>query len=299
MQPQIFEKAQDFIWRNARLIDRRLFAYLFCQEPKEPVITALRAYQHPDGGFGNALEPDKRTLDSQPIDAETALRYLDAIDALTNPQVQSDLLLPLCGWLETITTSEGGIPFSLPSANQYPHTPWMGTADDHPPAALNPTASIAGLLLKSGIQHHWLDRAAEYCWKNIETSTDDEYHTIITEVIFLENAPDKARAGALLNRLVEHVRRPGVVELDPSAGGYVHMPLDWASHPDSPFRPVFDDDTLYLHLKALANRQQPDGGWPITWDALGPGPEAEWRAKLTIEAISTLKSYEAAGYRID
>lgn len=295
MQSQAFDLAQMFIWRNARLIDRYLFAHLFSQGPKTPVITTLKAYQNPDGGFGNALEPDKRTPASQPLDAETALRYLNDIDALTDPQVHSELLLPLCDWLQSVATQDGGIPFALPSVNLYPHTPWMGTADDHPPAAINPTASLTGYLLKSGVKHAWIDRAVEYCWEHIEASSDDEYHTIMTEVLFLQNAPDPDRAARLLAQRIERVRKPGIVEMDPDAGGYVHKPLDWARRPGSPFRSLFDEATLRLHLEKLANQQRSDGGWPITWDALGPAPEMEWRAIITIDAISTLQAYQAAG----
>ncbi len=299
MKAQAFDLAQEFIWRNARLIDRYLFTCLFRQGPKAAVITALKAYQNPDGGFGNALEPDKRTPASQPIDAEIALRYLNAVDALSDAQVHRDLLLPLCGWLQSVTTEKGGIPFVLPSANAYPHTPWMGTADDHPLAALNPTASVTGFLLKGGVRHAWVDRAVEFCWQNIETSDDHEFHTMVTELVFLQNAPDPARAAGLLAQLIERARQPGMVELDPNAGGYVHMPLDWAGQPDSPFRALFDTDVLRTHLKNLANRQQADGGWPITWDSVGPAAEMEWRAKGTIEAISTLRAYQAAGIDID
>lgn len=297
MQSNYFEKAQDFIWRNARLIDRYRFAYLFCQGPKEPVLAALKAYQNPDGGFGNALEPDKRVPASQPLDAEEALKYLDSVDALRDPQVHREMLLPLCDWLQTITRAEGGIPFSLPSANAYPHTPWMGT-DENPPAAINPTAAIAGHLLKSGVRHPWLDRAVDYLWKAIEASQDDSYHTVITEVVFLQNAPDKTRAAGLLERLVERVRKPGVVELDPGAGGYVQMPLDWAPRADSLFRPLFDDATLQTHLAALAARQRPDGGWPITWDSISPAVECEWRGKMTVDKLLTLRSYDEAGFKI-
>ena len=299
MQSQAFELAQDFIWRNARLIDRYLFTHLFCQGPKAAVITTLRAYQNPDGGFGNALEPDKRTPASQPLDAESALRYLATIDALSDPQVQRDLLLPLCDWLQTITTPAGGVPFSLPSANPYAHTPWMGTLDDQPPAALNPTASLAGFLLKSGVQHPWLERAVAYCWQQIETSDVNEYHSMVTELVFLQNAPDSARAAGRLERLVERARQSGLVELDPNAGGYVQMPLDWAERPDSPFRALFDEAALRTHLTMLAQRQRPDGGWPITWDTVSPAAEMEWRAKKTIDALSTLQAYAAAGLDIE
>jgi hypothetical protein len=299
MQSHIFDLAQDFIWRNARLIDRYLFAALFQQGPKAAVITALKAYQNPDGGFGGAIEPDMRAPNSQPIYAETALHYLNAIDALSDPQVQRELLIPLCGWLQSVTTEEGGIPFVLPTANDYPHTPWMGAPDDHPPAALNPTASVTGLLRKGGVRHAWLERAVEYCWRNIEASLDDEYHTIMTEILFLQNAPNPTTAAGLITRIIERIRQPGKVELDPNAGGYVHMPLDWASQPDSPFRVLFDTDTLRFHLNRLAKRQQADGGWPITWDAVSPGAEMECRVRVTINALSILQAYHEAGIDID
>src|SRR5215211_5959460 len=69
-EPTILARAEEFIWSNARLLERRLFAHLFKGAAAEPVHAALRAYQNADGGFGNALEPDKRCPDSQPIDQE-------------------------------------------------------------------------------------------------------------------------------------------------------------------------------------------------------------------------------------
>ena len=75
----LLASAQTFILNNARLLERRLFAYLFANGTKQPVIAALLAYQNEDGGFGNALEPDKRTATSQPIDQEVALRVLDDV----------------------------------------------------------------------------------------------------------------------------------------------------------------------------------------------------------------------------
>ena len=59
-------RAGEFIWLNARLLERQLFACLFADGPRDPVLSALRAYQNADGGFGNALEADKRCPSSQP-----------------------------------------------------------------------------------------------------------------------------------------------------------------------------------------------------------------------------------------
>src|SRR5215211_7932478 len=153
---QLLESAQTFILSNARLLERRLFAFLFHQGNPDHVRTALLAYQNADLGFGNALEPDKRTARSQPIDQEFALRVLDDIG------FDRGIALQICDFLETITTTEGGVPFVLPTVRDAPRAPWWDTDPDEPPASINPTASITGLLHKYKIQHPWLDRATDY-----------------------------------------------------------------------------------------------------------------------------------------
>lgn len=282
---QHFQKAQDFIWRNARLIERYLFTALFAGGSRQPVLTALRAYQNEDGGFGNALEPDKRCPSNQPQDIEVALRILDAINALHDPMVTR-----ACDYLVTITTPEGGVPYALPSVNLYPHAIWW-EVDDNPPASLNPTAAIAGLLLKHGIQHSWIKTASNFCWREIASTETTEFHTLVPVIAFLEHAPDRVRAEHELQRIAALLSQPGVIELDPSAQGYVQKPLDWAPTPQSYCRRLFDDETIEKHLTALADRQQSDGGWPISWDPISPAVEIEWRGRITIEILRTLDAY--------
>ena len=282
---QRLQQAQDFIWRNARLVERFLFSYLFDHGAKEPVLVALRAYQNTDGGFGNALEPDKRCPSSQPQDIEFALHILDALDAMHDP-----LVTRACDYLVTITTPEGGVPFALPTVNAYPHAPWW-TVDDNPPALLNPTAAIAGLLLKHGIQHPWLEAASAFCWRQIAETTTDAFHTLIPAITFLEYAPDRERAAHELQRIAARISQPGVIELNPDAEGYVQKPLDWAPTPQSFCRRLFTGDVIQRHLVALANRQQSDGSWPISWDPISPAVELEWRGWMTIAALRTLDAY--------
>ncbi|MEA4908466.1 MAG: prenyltransferase/squalene oxidase repeat-containing protein [Anaerolineaceae bacterium] len=284
-----FERARTFIYSSGRLLERRLFAALFEQGPREAVHTALRAYQNEDGGFGNALEGDLRTPASQPLAVERAWVMLDLIDGFDDPMVGR-----ACDWLETVTTPEGGVPFALTTLEGYPHTPWM-QGDDHT-AGLNPTAGLCGLLFKHGVRHAWVDRAADYCWRTIPGFESDFYHDLMPVIDFLEHTPERRdQAQAELERLRAHVARPGVVALDPQAEGYVKYPLDWAPRPDSFLHSLFDEHTLAVHLDALAARQQPDGGWPINWEALSPAAEAEWRGWVTIDALCKLRAYGRLG----
>ena len=50
-EPTILAHAEEFIWSNARLLERRQFAHQFKGAAAEPVLVALRAYQNDDGGF--------------------------------------------------------------------------------------------------------------------------------------------------------------------------------------------------------------------------------------------------------
>jgi hypothetical protein len=294
-QPNL-ELAQDFLLKNARILERHLFTCLFHHGPREPVIRALLVYQNPDGGFGHGLEPDKRVPDSQPVDMEVALHTLDQIGALNDPAVHREILVPACEFLQSISTTEGGLPFTLVSASRYPHAPWWGGAPEHPPASINPTASIVGFLLKSDLDHPWLARAVDYCWQAMAASESSAFHDVMPMLTFLEyiHRLEPARANAEQARIAARVQKPGVVEFNPQAGGYVKMPLDWAPRPTSPLRRLFSAETLRQHLDALAQAQQPDGGWPIRWQPISPGVELEWRGKVTVETLATLLAYQAA-----
>jgi hypothetical protein len=284
----ILERAADFIWRHARLLDRQRFAFHFQDAPGAPVVATLRAYQNADGGFGNALEPDKRCPDSQPVDVETALRVLDEVgdealwrDRLINRTIE---------FLEGITTPEGGIPWVLPTVRGYPRAFWWDT-QDNPPASPNPTAAIVGLLRKHGVSHPWVERASDYCWRTIAEGATEEVHELATIVTFLENAPDRTRAEKELDRIASRLFEAKLVELDPAATGYVRKPLDWAPTPASWCYRLFDDKVLAAHLDGLVARQQPDGGWTISWPPLSPLVELEWRGFVTVESLKTLRAY--------
>ena len=277
------EPAKTFLLNNGRLLERHLFAYLFEDGSRTPVLNALKAYQNENGGFGNALEPDKRTPSSQPIDQESALKVLDDVG------FENKLVGRLCDYLTTITTDEGGVPFTLPTVQDAPRAPWWNTDEPNPPASLNPTASIAGLLHKHKFMHPWLDRAAAFCWEKLESPADLEVHTLLSVRMFLENAPDRARAEAVFENIREQVLNATALELD--ADGYVHPPYAFAPTPDSLARPLYSDELMEKHLDALKAKQQEDGGWTIGWEAVSPGCELEYRGIVTLNALKTLRAY--------
>lgn len=88
-------RAKGFIYGSARLLDRMRFAYHFEKGHKGKVITALRAYQNSDGGFGNALEPDMRCPQSQPVTTEMALGIMNEIECFDTEIMDGVIAIPL------------------------------------------------------------------------------------------------------------------------------------------------------------------------------------------------------------
>lgn len=105
----IFQRAEEFMWHNARLLERMRFAFHFQHGSPDAVLAALRGYENVDGGFGNALEPDIRCPDSQPVPVQHALECMDAVG------FDAEVAQRTCDFLASISTEEGGVPFVLPS----------------------------------------------------------------------------------------------------------------------------------------------------------------------------------------
>jgi hypothetical protein len=285
----LLEAAAEFIWRTGRLIDRYRFAHLFLDGDRGPVLAALAAYQNPDGGFGNALEPDLRGPASQPEPVEVAFRVLDEVGAMDDPMVAR-----ACDWLVTASTPEGGVPFVLPSALEHPRAPWWQTEPD-PPAGLVPTAAIAGLLHKHRVGHPWLEGATAFTWRAIDAIDQTSAYEVLSVLTFLDHVPDRERAEAAFQRVGAAALEQGLVTLDPAATGDVHGPLEFAPTPRAMARRLFADEVVEAQLDALVAGQQPDGGWTVGFPAFTEAAGLEWRAFITVHNLTVLRAYGRLG----
>ncbi|MGC2175693.1 MAG: hypothetical protein WA614_09540 [Acidimicrobiales bacterium] len=279
------ETARTFLLTHARLIERLRYEFLFEDGPSERVVAALAPYQNADGGFGNALEPDLRGAESQPVPVWSAFGVLDECDDFDRPIVER-----ACAFLSSITSSEGGVPFVLPSVSHSPHAPWW-TIGDSPSASLNPTGGLVGYLNKHMVKNSWLAPAEAFCWAAIEQLHETSPYELGNILSFLESAPDRDRAETAFARIARIVRQQGFIELDPDAGGEVHFPLTFAPSPTSLGRRLFSDEVIEANVDALIRQQQPDGGWTVNWMIWTPITEHEWRGVRTVEVLHTLKNY--------
>jgi hypothetical protein len=297
--------AETFVRREARLLDLRRYERAFGAGGDEPVRRALAAYRNPDGGYAGLLEPDLRTPTSQPQAAELALRILDEAGG-----VPADVGETLCDWLATVTTPEGGVPFTLAAARAHPAAPHWHHADATT-ASLNPTAAIVGLLHRHGVSHPWLDAATAFCWRALGVAGADaggrqpasgaapapeaiDLYGVRAALWLLDPAvPGPPDPSALRERLAAAVREH--VALDPAltapgAPGHHIGPLEVAPYPGDPGRALLPPAAVDAALDALQARQAADGGWELNFEPISAAALAAWRGWATLGALLVLRA---------
>ena len=278
-----FDRARNFIYSHARLLERLLFGVRFEEAPPEGVGRLISAYQNPDGGLGHALEPDVRCPESQPLFVAAGLSAM--CDAGWRDR---DLSLSICSFLEGVSDAEGLVPILLPSAFSSPHATHWTTAGQ---PALNPTASICGLLHYQGVEHPWLSRATHTCCELLLRDPPREAHTLRCATRLAEYLPDERVAAEIAEQIASALPGSAFYIAHAPVQTYGLTPLHFSPTPTSRWRRLFTDEQIEGHLAYLMTLQQPDGGWPITWEAPGSASTAEWRGIWTLKALSILVAY--------
>jgi len=278
-----YTRAREFILTHARLLERLLFAARFEGGDAAAVGRVVAAYQNGDGGLGHALEPDLRCSSSQPLFAEVGLSALR--DA---GRREPELARRLCDYLETVCDARGLVPIIDAQALCEPRASHWTAAGE---PSLNPTAGICGLLHFQQVEHGWLERATQTCQSLLLAQPPQEGHTLLSAAQLCEHIPDPRAAGQLTEVVARALPQATFYIPEAPVTEYGLTPLHFARASDSQFAPFFTATQLDGHLDELAAQQQEDGGWPIHWEAPGPGATCEWRARVTYEALRVLDGY--------
>lgn len=275
----IFSAASDFVRREARLVEGRLFAAVFEDADPQGVVEALRGYQNADGGFGHGLEPDKRCPDSQGLDVEVALDTLIAAGARDEVMIRRAV-----DWLGQTANADGAVSLCTPAVENYPHAEHISEWTYQP--GLNPTAGLVGRLSTLGVEHPWRDKAAAWCAAEVAKGFPEDAHGMHEVLEFLEHTDDVD-----LDRVRDWLPKLQHFRADASDPSYGVTPLQFATTPDSVWRPLFTDAQLEAHLDRLIADQQEDGGWTLTWEPPSNAATLEYRGIVTVGALRTLKAY--------
>ncbi|MGW0227830.1 hypothetical protein ACWDWO_05915 [Actinopolymorpha singaporensis] len=304
--------ANDFVATHARLLERRRFGLLTGQATPAQVVTALMAYRNPDGGFGSGLEPDLRSASSQPVGALGAFEVLGELATTAGAIVEPGLVAQTMDWLDSVTRSDGGVPFVLPRAADAAYAP-QWTPEPDPGSSLHLTAAvaagahrIAGAGSKSDVSggvgsgpaaHPWLRRATGYCWSRLTDGYRPAHAIELRYVVeFLDAVPDRERARAVLESTIRpHVPAGGDLAVAGGAEGERLTTTDLSPLPDAASRALFDPRAVDRDLSLLAAGQRADGGWTVDWAPFSELSDLEWRGIVTVRTLRVL----AANGRVD
>ena len=159
--------AAGFMAAHARMVDRRRFELVLGRGDPAAAVAAVNAYRNPDGGYGWGLEPDLRSMSSQPGGALHAFEVFADIAPAATPEAAA-----LCDWLDSVTLPDGGLPFALPIPDPAGCAPFWVDADPDA-SSLQITAVVAADAHRVARHdpavagHPWLARATRYCLRAI------------------------------------------------------------------------------------------------------------------------------------
>lgn len=284
------DAGEQFILREARLLERRRFAHLFRGAGAEPALAALDAYRNPDGGYGNALEPDLRGTTSQPIATQYAMEHLAELGGdAGDPQATA-----AADFLASILREDGGLPFVTKESQNAPHAPYLTHAEG---SSLTQSAANAAALLRLGSRHPVVERLSAYCWQAIQDFDlapkepgPGPAYDLLFSFAFLNATPESARAEAVLADWAARLADSGLVAYDPAPTAKLPTPLTLAPEPDCRARSLFEPQLIEVHLDAIEKAQQADGGWTAAWLGWNEAAVHEWRGIVTVENLKLLRA---------
>lgn len=287
------DAARAFLAGNARVLDRHRLLTLLGEEEPTSSLAAVDAYRNSDGGYGWGIEPDLRSVTSQPVGAMHAMEVFAEAAPITTVHA-----VELCDWLHRQTLSDGGLPFAQPVEDPRGTSP-IWTNADPTASSLQMTSQVAAHAYRLAshqtevAEHPWLDAATRYCLDAIRgMDAAPRAHVLMFSLRFLDAAARRLpEADSAIDLLARHVPADGAVPVQGGAADETLRPLDLSPWPGSPSRRLFDEQVIEADLTRLAGLQQADGGWIVDFESSSPAAELEWRGYATVAAVATLLAH--------
>lgn len=298
----IFEKAQKFVYRNARPLSLSIWKFHFENGSVEDVLNILSAYQNEDGGFAHAIEPDFWNINSTPIATWAATKKLNEI-GLTN--ASHHIIKGILKYLDSGKDFADGKWFNtVPSNNDYPHAVWWGCSDDIGCPDDNPTVSLAGFALRFSEKDSDLyNKASEItvnAYNDFMDNPTDEFHTLCNFVEMLSYCEqieefDLFDLASFRNKLISQVNKIVCDEPERWFTDYVCKPSQFYKLNDNIFNSI-ERNLIEKEADMLLTQQLSDGSYPVTWLWHNDYKEFEissnwWKSDLIIKNLLYLKEF--------
>ena len=271
----LISRAQQFIAEHGRPLDRARFAFHFTGGPLSEFLSALAAYQNPDGGFGGGLELDIAAPDSQPFAVEIALEYLQAAGVpASHPMLQK-----VVAYLEATQPEDGCWRFT-PAIYAHSLAPWFSSWTF---PNLNPACSTAGFLLGFGLgspRLHARVRALFERLADVKAVAEGDFYAVRAYMMYFLPESDLPQREFYLSGLLWWLIRQhydGGLADNGHWFEYIRSPHSWLGK-------RIPASILRERLDLLTAEIQPDGGWPTPYNPA-------WRSPVTINNLLLLQRF--------
>lgn len=299
-----FEKAQRFVYRNARPINLALWQYHFEKGSSDNVIKALSYYQNDDGGFGNALEADCFNPFSSPIQTWQATEILREIgfDDKNHPIVAGILRYLNSG--DSFSSEHNQWENVIPTNNDFPHAIWW-EYNEKRQYSYNPSACLAGFILKFADPNSELFSKATVIAKQafdyfINAVPFSEQHVTTCFIRLFEYCSesniDIFDMNLLKQKLVEQVNFNLCRDIEKWGIDYVTIPSYFVSSKNSIFYDG-NEELVAAEVDFIKKNQLPDGSYNVAWQWWTDYKEFElsanwWKSQICLEKMRFLKEFD-------
>jgi hypothetical protein len=297
------EKAISFIINQGRPLEKAMGNHLFDGGPKNRILEELAKFQNPDGGFGNALEPDLRAAESSALCTSFALELLaDLKITCEEPMIEKAVEF----LMETYDGDNHVWRIIPETAEASPHAPWWnnnGLETTFGNFLANPRAKICGYLF-----HYQALTSEEFrtdllarVLAHMETQEDNVFGDTLMCYLSLsqcDNLPTYASA-RLKRKLIQMI--PASVETDSTKWSEYCLKPTWTiKSPHSPYHHLIAE-AIDKNLDYEIQNQEKNGSWKPFWNWTGAYPqdwqsaEREWRGKITLDMLRVLAAFGKMG----
>ncbi len=297
-----FEKAREFMYRNARPLDLARFQYHFENGSKEAVVNVLSYYQNEDGGCGHAIEADCWNPNSTPLHSGGAgdiIREIDFTD-MEHPFIQG-----LLKWYVSGACFNGkSWAITVESNNEYPHAPWWHTesvSTCH--TDYNGTAQIAGFMVRYAPQGSVAyelglkvvrEAIAALSPEDLQDMGTCACYVKMKEYIDKAGLTDLISYEELKQKLQKAVHK--LICTDTARWGeYVCKPIAFLSSKDSEYY-LANQEIADYQCEYIIKTQLEDGSWSVNWSWEDYPDEWAvsknwWKGQIIIENLLYLKGF--------
>lgn len=273
MTEKQYETIKGWMYRNARPIDITRWKYHFENGSKEDVLTALSAYQNPDGGFGHALEADCWNPNSSP--AQT-LRAAEILYELEIEDKDNSIVKNILNYLDSKKGFRDGYWLAeIPTNNEYPHAKWWTYRENVIAEwGYNPTICLVGFILYFADKDTELYKSAFEIAKKavglfLQKENPEDADKLLCFIRFSEYCKKAGIADAfpkdeMISCLKKKVKSLITKDKKTWKYAYVCRPSQFMITPDSIFYPDNKELSDY-ETEFIIKTMSPDGTWRINW----------------------------------